>query len=56
MRLRSAFKGVGLFAFVFGVLTSLQAVRAEVGLDGSFVAGANCTRVSGTMCKEVSVS
>lgn len=43
MRLCSAFKGMGLFAFVFAVLTSQQAVRAEVALDGSFVAGANCS-------------
>jgi ribonuclease T2 len=43
MRLGSAFKGIGLFAFVFGLLTSQQEVRAEVALDGSFVAGADCS-------------
>lgn len=43
MRLWPAFKGMGLLAFVVGLLTSQQATRAEVALDGSFVAGANCS-------------
>jgi ribonuclease T2 len=45
MRLYSIFKGVGLFVFLFSVLTPLQEVRAEVPLDGSFVAGANSNPV-----------
>lgn len=43
MRLYSIFKGVGLFAFLFGFPVSLLQARAEVALDGSFIAGANCS-------------
>lgn len=42
MRLNSVFKAVGLSAFALCLLASFEA-RAEVPLDGSFVAGANCT-------------
>ena len=41
--LHSVLRGVGLFALAFGLLTSVEAARAEVPLDGSFVAGENCS-------------
>ncbi len=45
MRLCSVLNGVGVLALAFGLLTPLQVARAEVPLDGSFVAGANCGAV-----------
>ena len=43
MRLYSVFKGAGLFVFFASLLTPVQDIRAEVPLDGSFVAGENCS-------------
>jgi ribonuclease T2 len=41
--LYSVLRGAGLFVLAFGLLISAQAARAEVPLDGSFVAGENCS-------------
>ena len=43
MRLFSVFKGAVFFAFSVSFLTPVQEIRAEVPLDGSFVAGENCS-------------
>jgi ribonuclease T2 len=43
MRLYSVLKNVGLFALALCFLTLSQRAMAEVALDGSFVASANCS-------------
>ena len=43
MRLYSGFRVIGLLAVAIGLLISSPDVRAEVPLDGSFVAGPNCS-------------
>lgn len=43
MRPNSIFKAVVFLVLAFGLLTLFKDARAEVPLDGSFVAGANCS-------------
>jgi ribonuclease T2 len=43
MRLGSVLKSVCLIALAFGLLTLQESARAEVPLDGSFLAGENCS-------------
>jgi ribonuclease T2 len=43
MRPNSIFRNFGFLALAFGLLTTLKDVQAEVPLDASFIAGANCS-------------